>query len=286
VEIRFRSGGALLAGTLSLPAAPGRHPGIALVHGSGATPRTDASVWAAYFESRGFAVLTYDKRGVAQSGGSYPGEQASPAAVDVYAVDAAAAARFLARQPEVDPARVGLSGASQAGWVMPLAASREPAVRFLVLVSGPVVTAGEQGTYQDLTTEGAAVPALSPVEILAEVRRVGPSGFDPLPSIESLRIPALWLLGSTDQHVPTALSVERLAPLASDPVRDLSYTVFPAADHFLLRNATGLASEDLTTNLYAPGLFATVDEWLARRGETATAPEPPARTRGGRASPR
>jgi uncharacterized protein len=271
LEVRFASGGIRLAGTLSLPDAPGRHPGIVLVHGSGATPRTDPSVWAAYFASRGFAVLTYDKRGIGQSGGRYPGELASPSAVDAYAKDAAAAARFLARQPEVDPANVGLSGASQAGWIMPLAASREPAVRFLVLVSGPVVTQGEQGTYQNLTTEGVAQPSLSPAEILAEVRRVGRSGFDPLPAIGAMRLPALWLFGATDQHVPTALSVERLGPLAARPDHDFAYVVFPDADHFLIRNASGLVSEELASAAYAPGLFATVDDWLARHGITAAA---------------
>ena len=47
-------------------------------------------------------------------------------AVDQYALDVEAQARFLAAQPEVDPARIGIAGASQAGWIMPLAASRGP----------------------------------------------------------------------------------------------------------------------------------------------------------------
>lgn len=265
-EVRFRSGGVTLAGTLTSPVTPGKHAAVALVHGSGATPRNDGAVYAAYFLSRGLAVLTYDKRGIEQSGGTWPGEAAIPQNVDVYARDAAAAARFLAAQPEVDSSRVGLAGASQAGWIMPLAASRDPAVRFLVIVSGPVLTTGEQQTYQDLTTEGATTPTLSPAEILAEVRRVGPSGFDPVPFIRQLAIPALWLLGAIDQHVPTALSVERLAPIADGPGHDFTYAVFPGADHFLLESEHALASEDLRSSRYAAGLFSKVDEWLAHRG--------------------
>jgi dienelactone hydrolase len=209
--------------------------------------------------------LTYDKRGVAQSGGLWPGEAPTTRSVDTYARDAEAAARFLVAQPEVDATRVGLSGASQAGWIMPLAATREPAIRFLVTVSGPVVTTGEQQTYQDLTTEGQTTPTQSPAEILAEVRRVGPSGFDPVPSIRRLAIPALWLLGAIDQHIPTALSVERLAPLASGPDHDFTYVVFPGADHFLLESEHALDSEDLRSHSYASRLFLRVDEWLQER---------------------
>jgi uncharacterized protein len=264
-EVRFRSGGVLLAGTLTVPATPGNHPAVAFVHGSGATPRNDGAVYTAYFLSRGFAVLAYDKRGIDQSGGNWPGEAATPRSVDAYARDAAAAAHFLAAQPEVDAARVGLTGASQAGWIMPLAASRERAIRFLVLVSGPTVTTGEQATYQGLTGEGASTPPQSPAEILAEVRRVGPSGFDPLPSIRSLTIPALWLLGAIDQHVPTSLSVERLAPIATSPAHDFRYLVFPSADHFLLESEHALIAEDLRSSHYAAGLFSRLDAWLRAR---------------------
>jgi pimeloyl-ACP methyl ester carboxylesterase len=107
---------------------------------------------------------------------------------------------------------------------------------------------------------------LSPAEILTEVRRVGPSGFDPLPFIRRLAVPALWLLGAIDQHVPTALSVEHLGPIAGDPGHDLSYFVFPGADHFLLESEHALASEDLRSSRYAAGVFSKVDEWLAQRG--------------------
>jgi dienelactone hydrolase len=264
-EVRFRSGGVTLAGTLTRPVTPGKHPAVAFVHGSGATPRNDGAVYTAYFLSRGFAVLAYDKRGIEQSGGTWPGEAATVRNVDVYARDAEAAARFLAAQAEVDAARVGLTGASQAGWIMPLAASRERAIRFLVHVSGPTVTTGEQQTYQDLTTEGATTPTQSPAEILVEVRRVGPSGFDPLPSIRQLTIPVLWLFGAIDQHIPTALSVERLAPIANVPGTDFSYLVFPGADHFLLESEHALIAEDLRSSHYAAGLFPKLDAWLRAR---------------------
>ena len=76
------------------------------------------------FVSRGIAVLSYDKRGIGQSSGHYPGDFASVTTIDQLAGDAAAAARFLVAQPGIDPKRVGLVGISQAGWIIPQAAVR------------------------------------------------------------------------------------------------------------------------------------------------------------------
>ena len=94
----------------------------------------------------------------ASPGGIYPGASPTAGAIDTLARDAAAAARFLAAQPEIDRTRVGLTGQSQAGWIAPLAAAREPAVRFLALFSGPAVTADENDIYQDLAGEGERPP--------------------------------------------------------------------------------------------------------------------------------
>jgi uncharacterized protein len=261
-EVRFRSGSVWLAGTLAVPVGARAHtlPGVVLVHGSGPTTRNDPAVLAAYFEAQGLAVLTYDKRGIGQSAGSYPGEAATETSVGVYARDAAAAARFLAAQPEVDRSRVGLAGSSQAGWIAPPAATKEPTIRYLALVSGPAVTTGEVDTYAGLTTQGQTTPSASPAEILEQVRRAGPGGFDPLPSIRRLTVPSLWLYGALDQHVPAALCVERLAGTGAD-VR-----VFPRADHFLIESDHGLIAEDLRSHRYADGAFVALGSWLDAHG--------------------
>jgi dienelactone hydrolase len=156
LEVRFRSGDAVLSGTLTLPPARGRHAAVAFVHGSGPTERAYLPELHALLVHNGVAVLAYDKRGIGQSGGSYPGESPTASANDVLARDAAAAARFLRSQPEIDRARVGLAGHSQAGWIMPLAGSREPAIRFLVVFSGPAVTADENDLYQDLRARASS----------------------------------------------------------------------------------------------------------------------------------
>lgn len=263
LEVQFVSRGAVLRGTLTIPPGPGPHPAVALVHGSGPTARSDVGVYAPFFVARGVAVLAYDKRGIGLSGGAYQGDLASASAIDTYARDAEAAVRFLAAQPEVDKARVGLSGVSQAGWIMPLAAARERAVRFLVLVSSPTVTQGESDLYGSLTGQGARAADLADAE--RRTRASGPSGFDPLPSIRQLTIPALWLFGELDHHVPTALSRERLEPLVGAPGRDFTIEAFARGDHFLVHTSTGRSADVPRSSQFAEGLFTTIADWLAAR---------------------
>jgi pimeloyl-ACP methyl ester carboxylesterase len=262
LEVRFPSGTTSLSGTLTLPPGRGLHAAIAFVHGSGPTARAYLPDWQALLVRRGVAVLAYDKRGIGQSGGQYPGESPTARTIDLLARDAAAAVRFLAAQPEIDRARVGLAGHSQAGWIMPLAATREPAIRFLITFAGLTVTADENDLYQDLTGQGERPQQLSDEEIDAQVLRGGPGGVDPIPWIRALHVPAVWLYGGLDKHIPTRLSVRRLEPLAREAGRDFSIAVFDNANHALVETKTGLTAEMLRSDRFAPGLFGRVGGWL------------------------
>ena len=262
LEVRFPSGTAVLSGTLTLPAGPGRHPAVAFVHGSGSTARAYLPDLQALLVRNGVAVLAYDKRGIGQSGGFYPGESPTAGAIDLLARDAAAAARFLRTQPEIDPARVGLAGHSQAGWIMPLAGSRDPAIRFLVVFSGPAVTADENDLYQDLTGQGEQPAQQTDAEIDAQVLARGPGGVDPIPWIRRLRVPVLWVYGGRDRHIPPGLSARRLEPIAREAGRDFTIADFPKANHALVETTTGLTAEMLRSDTFAPGLFARVGDWL------------------------
>jgi uncharacterized protein len=266
LEVRFPSGSAVLSGTLTLPSGKGRHPALAFVHGSGRTQRAYLPDLQALLVREGVAVLAYDKRGIGQSGGDYPGESPTADAIEILARDAVAAARFLRSQPEIDPARVGLAGHSQAGWIMPLAGSREPAIHFLVFFSGPAVTADENDLYQDLAGQGERSAELTDAAIDAQVLAAGPGGVDPLPWIRRLRVPALWVYGGRDRHVPPRLSERRLEPIAREAGRDFTIADFPKANHALVETTTGLTAEMLRSNTFAPGLFARVGDWLRAHG--------------------
>jgi dienelactone hydrolase len=87
-----------------------------------------------------------------------------------------------------------------------------------------------------------------------------------MPWIASLHIPVLWLYGGLDKHIPSRISIKRLAPLVDQPGRDFTTEVFPNANHALVQTTTGLTSEMLRSDRFAPGLFPSVAGWLRSRG--------------------
>jgi pimeloyl-ACP methyl ester carboxylesterase len=258
-EVRVGS----LAGTLTVPEGPGPFPAAALVHGSSAAGREEFQAFAAYLESIGVAVLATDKRGVGQSGGTFPGDQATDSTLRALASDAQAQVRFLGRLPQIDAARTGLLGDSQAGWVMALAAAGEPGVRWAVALAGPTTTVGETDLFTQLAGAEQTAPAGTRAQMLAQVRAFGPSGFDPLPSLRSLSIPFLWVLGDDDRNVPTELCVERLESIQAG--HDYTSVVLHMT-HALLDLPSGLYSSLPRSPGFTPTLFPTVGDWLRRHG--------------------
>src|SRR6516165_9152626 len=198
-SVRFPSQGAVLAGTLSSPSGPGSHPGIVILQGSGPLDRHFESISQEIYLSFGFAVLAFDKRGVAASTGVFPGELATPEVIGIQATDAAAAARFMMGQPGVDPRQVGFDGNSQGGWVAPLAAERVPAIKFEILIASPSVTSDQQGVYAGFSDNSQDVPSQSQAVIdRAVTQAAGGPGYDPAPALASLHIPVLWIYGQLD----------------------------------------------------------------------------------------
>ena len=262
---------------MTLPAGAGPFPAAAVVHGSGPSKREEGQFLTSVLLRRGIAVLAYDKRGNGQSRGQYPGDLASPGTIDVLARDAQAAVGFLAAQREIDTRRIGLAGGSQAGWIIPLAASRAPQVSWAFIESGPVVTAGESDFFAGLTGQGQS-PLTRPIEeIEDEVRRAGPSGFDPLPALRALRIPIYWAYGGLDRHQPTGLDVPVLQQLRAQTGADYTWRVFPNGDHGLFEVQTGLLSERRTSRGLSPD-FVPEHRRLASRprvGHVSRTQSPP-----------
>lgn len=141
-EVTFRNGDVTLAGDLLVPAGSAPHPGIVLVHGSGAGRRSQLAPMAFVFLEQGFAVLTYDKRGCGASTGDW-----KKAGFPELALDALAGVSLLRARRDIDPSRVGLYGISQGGWIAPLAASTSRDVAFVIAHSGPGVTPAEQDVF-------------------------------------------------------------------------------------------------------------------------------------------
>lgn len=135
--------GVQLAGSLFLPSVPGPHPAVVIGHGSGAQSRhgfyARIRFMADAYARRGIAVLAYDKQGVGDSKGDWEEER-----FEALAEDVAAGLRYLKTRPEIDAKRLGLSGSSQAAWILPRAARLVPGVRFIQLRAGAAPMKVEQ----------------------------------------------------------------------------------------------------------------------------------------------
>ncbi|HMB90414.1 MAG TPA: alpha/beta fold hydrolase [Rhodothermales bacterium] len=140
-EVAYSNRDISLAATLLIPTGPGPFPGVVIVHGSGSSDRSNpwTSAYATSLVERGIAVLHPDKRGSGASGGNW-----RDATFLDLAHDAIAALDVLSAHPLVDTARVGVIGFSQGGHVVPVVATRSPAVSFVINVSGSVVPILEQ----------------------------------------------------------------------------------------------------------------------------------------------
>ena len=235
VAVHFTCNGAALAGTLTLPTGPGPHPAAVWVHASGEASRLTykGAPLVRALVNAGVAVLSYDKRGVgASQGRCCPGDSGH---FNLLAADADGALHALATRKDIDPDRLGFIGASQAGWVVPLAVVRaDRPVRFTALADAPVVSHGQEQLYSHLTGEEGGHPSGLPNHtVLRRVRQAGPSGFQPLPFLQGMTAPGLWLFGGRDLSQPTALDLEVLARLRATG-HDFTTRVFPDADHGLL----------------------------------------------------
>ena len=238
-EIEFRSKNVTLSGTLMLP--PDMVAAMVLVHGSG--PERRMTEYARALAAQGVATLSYDKRGVGKSGGVYVGPEVgtnnvSAENLTLLAADAAAAARELARRlPDGLHLPVGLTGGSQAGWIAPLAARLSPDIRFMVIWSGPLVTAREQLRFQFFTDGRSDFWDHHTEAEAREHIRSAPDRFefadtDPRESLAKLSIPALWLFGGRDINVPVRLCIERLQAL-TESGKPYEYKLFPGEGHGL-----------------------------------------------------
>jgi alpha-beta hydrolase superfamily lysophospholipase len=235
VEVRFRCVGAVLAGTLYLPRRDGPFPAVVYVHSSGETTRWSWEVpWVQQTVGAGIGFFAYDKRGVGDSEGTCcPGDQGH---FNLLAADADGAVNAIRARAEIDPARIGFLGISQAGWVVPLAVTRSRHhIAFTALASGPAVTTHEEQQWSKLAGEEEQNAApLTPAKKAEITRQLEPSGFDPVPLLKRLTTPGIWIFGRQDRSIPAEKSAATLARLRETDGKDFTVVLFPGAGHGLL----------------------------------------------------
>lgn len=194
--------------------------------------------FAEWVAAHGITVLTYDKRGVGASGGIYAGPEVGTNNVDsinlsLLAKDASAAVNKL--QEVAMDLPVGLVGSSQAGWIIPIAATLNPSVDFMVLFSGPTITSLEQLRFQFHTNGDPNYwknhsEAEAREHIQNDPDRFQFTATDPKHSLTKLAIPGLWLYGAKDIQVPVQLCIEQLNRLKGKG-KPFEYRLYPNLGH-------------------------------------------------------
>lgn len=141
VQFSNPKAGITLAGTLTLPFKEGCFAAAILISGSGPQNRNEELlghkpflVIADYLTRNGIAVLRFDDRGTAKSGGKFQGATSTD-----FATDVASALAYLRSRKEINQKAIGLIGHSEGGTIAPMVAAGNKDVAFVVMLAGPGV---------------------------------------------------------------------------------------------------------------------------------------------------
>ena len=163
-EVAFSSAdGTELRGTLIMPSAEGVHPAVVMLHGSGPESRSGPAyhVLSNAIVRSGVGVLFYDKRGVGESDGDF-----DSATYEDFVADASAAVGLLASRDDIDPAKIGLHGNSEGGWLAPEIAYSTGQVAFIFNRVGPALPWMQNVIWEvrnDLLAAGVAESDVEPL---------------------------------------------------------------------------------------------------------------------------
>ena len=233
-EIAFRNAAQDidLAGMLFVPDGNGPFPAAVIIHGSGTSHRQNR--WyltlAKHLQDRGIAVLLPDKRGSEQSAGDW-----RTADFEDLATDTTAALEYIRAQDVVPLSGVGIIGMSQGGWIAPIVARDVPNLDFIVSMVGSAVTPNEQLLYEEdfNLRQVGFLPgvsygiALMSTQYLRRVRMAdfydAVGEYDPTLLWAQTPVDTLMLFGSDDTNVPSAESAARIAALAKDSIRVITF---------------------------------------------------------------
>ncbi|MGN2636727.1 alpha/beta hydrolase family protein [Nocardia takedensis] len=176
-DVTYRSGDITVAGTLTRPQGDGPFPAVLLITGSGEQNRDEELfghkpflLLADTLTRAGYAVLRTDDRGIGGTGGKL-----ADADYPTLTADAVQGVQFLRERPDIDPARVGLLGHSEGGFIAPLVANTpDSGVAFTVLMAGPSVRGSAvllEQTRVILAANGATPEAID-AEIAANTEMI------------------------------------------------------------------------------------------------------------------
>jgi uncharacterized protein len=217
---------------------------------------------ATAFARQGLSVLIYDKRSI-----GYSLSQRSYAQL---ADDALGAVRTLRAHPGVDPAKVGIWGVSEGGWVAPLAAARSANVAFVIVVGANAMVPLRQQTWavaSGLRRRGVSGSLLDRAEpnmyrLLADAEAFPEVYHDGQTVLGQVQQPLLGIWGSDDLLTPP----EENPPLFARALHqggNTHYTLrfFPGADHAAHQSPDGGVTR---LPSLAPGYAELIGAWSVR----------------------
>jgi uncharacterized protein len=282
-----------VSGTLTVPAAPGPHPAVVMLVGSGSLDRDETIgrnkpfkdlAWG--LAARGVATLRFDKVTYA-----HPDQVTADFTVDdEYLHHALAALELLRQEPAVDPARVFLLGHSLGGTVAPRVAAASPAVAGLVILAGgaeppqwaavrqfrylaaldPATADASRQLIETVTRQAEAVDHVTAATPASDLPFGAPApywlslrGYDPGAEAAKLDRPMLLLQGARDYQVTVADDLARWqAALAGRP--DVTVRVYDADNHFFFTgHGTSTPAEIERAQHVDPAVVTDIAAWVA-----------------------
>ncbi len=188
---------------------------LVVVHGSSPATYDDVSYYTKIGTRLNMAVLAFDKRGCGKSGGKYQSFDVENSSTwfNVLAADVLANVAWLKYRPELSNVKIGLIGGSQAGWIMPLAATKNDDIKFTIIGEGVSVSAGEEDYFSQLTKDGEE-GGISIEDADQKLKYFkGKRGYDPKEVLNDLQSKCLWFLGTSDPVIPVAATLRELRRL-------------------------------------------------------------------------
>lgn len=215
-------GGTRLKGRLILPPGDGPVPIMVEVHGSEGANALDFNAFQRFAPASGVGVFVYAKRGSGGSEGGYTQD------FHVLAADAAAAVVEARRLAGDRAGRVGLHGASQGGWIAPLAASLTR-VDFVTVGFGLAYGALAEDSDQvmlDLKAKGWGADVLEQAREITDVTGAfiasrGAVGFDGLEAVRAKYRAQPWFADIKGEFTGLLLNTPNDQIVAMAPVLDV-----------------------------------------------------------------
>lgn len=225
--------GTVVDAQVSMPVgAPGPRPAVLFVHGAGTGKYTRAFLDPARtLASSGVITMVPNKR------------------LDTYSTryrnyvsmadDYLRSFEVLVHRPDVDPARVGVYGESEGGWIVPVMAARSPDVAFAILVSAPVVPPRKQAAFAvDNYMRNTGVPSALRRAIPRLLGMKFPGGgfeyldFDVAPYQQRMTQPILMAYGTGDASMPVIQGAEQvITDVALAGNSDVTVRYYAGANH-------------------------------------------------------